>query len=80
MHCAALTYDNKILTWGVNDLGALGRNTTWDGGLLDIKDSDSDSDFGLNSREATLAEADIAEIPERTVFTHLASGDNAAYK
>ncbi len=25
IHCAALTHDNKILTWGVNDEGALGR-------------------------------------------------------
>ena len=28
MHCVALTHDNRILTWGVNDLGALGRDTT----------------------------------------------------
>src|SRR5277367_644777 len=41
MHSAALTYDNKILTWGVNDSGALGRDATWDGGLKDIDDSTS---------------------------------------
>lgn len=27
MHTVALTRDNTILTWGVNDLGALGRDT-----------------------------------------------------
>ena len=27
MHVVALTRDNKILTWGVNDQGALGRDT-----------------------------------------------------
>ncbi|KKY29635.1 putative gdp gtp exchange factor [Diaporthe ampelina] len=27
MHVVALTKDNKILTWGVNDFGALGRAT-----------------------------------------------------
>ena len=32
MHCVALTHDNKILTWGVNDEGALGRKTDWSGG------------------------------------------------
>jgi regulator of chromosome condensation len=83
MHCAALTYDNKILTWGVNDLGALGRDTTWDGGLVDIKDGDSDSgsesDSGLNPREATPAEVDISEIPDGTVFTQLAASDNATF-
>lgn len=26
-HSAALTYDNKILTWGINDEGTLGRAT-----------------------------------------------------
>lgn len=26
IHCIALTYDQKIITWGVNDNGALGRH------------------------------------------------------
>lgn len=33
MHGIALTKDNKVLTWGVNDNSALGRDTTWNGGL-----------------------------------------------
>lgn len=43
MHCIALTHDNKILTWGVNDQGTLGRDTTWDGGLKDM-DAMNDDD------------------------------------
>ncbi|KAG5995851.1 hypothetical protein E4U43_002954 [Claviceps pusilla] len=29
-HCAALTHDGRVLTWGVNDSRALGRNTAWE--------------------------------------------------
>ena len=36
MHAVALTHDNKVLTWGVNDLSALGRDTTWEGRMRDI--------------------------------------------
>ena len=49
MHCAALTHDSKTLTWGVNDDGALGRNTT-------AQDADADSDddeYGLILQEST---------------------------
>lgn len=42
MHTAALTCDNRILTWGVNDEGALGRNTDED------DDGDPDPDTGLD--------------------------------
>ena len=85
MHCAALTYDNKILTWGVNDHGALGRDTVWDGGLKDMKNgkgdvSDSDSDGGrLNPKEATPTAVDAAAFPHGTVFSQLAAGDNATF-
>lgn len=34
MHVAALTFDGKVLTWGVNDNYALGRDTPWEGGLI----------------------------------------------
>lgn len=39
MCCCALTHDNKILMWRVNDLGALGRETRWDGGMVDMENS-----------------------------------------
>ncbi|PQE29010.1 hypothetical protein CJF30_00004039 [Rutstroemia sp. NJR-2017a BBW] len=50
MHCIVLTDDQKVLTWGVNDDGALARNTTRDA------DADSDSEeegTGLNPLEST---------------------------
>lgn len=84
MHGVALTHDNKVITWGVNDLGALGRDTTWDGGLVEMKDadasdSDSESDAGLNPRESTPTEVDMTEIPNGTVFTQVVAGDNATF-
>ena len=60
MHAVALLKDGRVLTWGVNDQGALGRDTTWDGGVVDADkadDSDSDSE-GLNPKESTPAPAD----------------------
>jgi regulator of chromosome condensation len=59
MHVLALTKDNQILSWGVNDSGALGRDTssanvkTRD---VDADDSDSDDEDetgGLIDMEAT---------------------------
>lgn len=85
MHCAALTYDNKILTWGVNDSGALGRDTTWDGGLKDMDenssdaDSDDDEDSKMNPLESTPMAVDSKHFPEDTKFVQLAASDNATF-
>jgi regulator of chromosome condensation len=84
MHCAALTYDNKILTWGVNDSGALGRDTTWDGGLKDVDDNTSDSgsdddDTKMNPMESTPMAVDGKYFPEETKFVQLAASDNATF-
>ena len=80
MHVAALTHDNKILTWGVNDQGALGRNTTWEGGLKDMNDNDSDdsdkSDSGLNPAESNPTAVPASSFPEDTQFVKLAAGDS----
>jgi regulator of chromosome condensation len=86
MHCAALTYDNKILTWGVNDQGALGR-PTGAGPMKDLKaddasDSDSDSDdedSGLNPDEATPTEVDPKHFSAGTKFTSLYAGDSYTF-
>jgi regulator of chromosome condensation len=80
-------YDNKILAWGVNELGALGRYTTCDGGLVGIKGGDGDSDEHCDSesdsrldlREATPTEVDTSEILEEAIFTQLAAGDNISF-
>lgn len=85
MHTAVLCKNNKILTWGVNDQGALGRNTDWDGGLRDIdednsdSESDSDTGSGLNPKESTPGEIDLANVPEGTVWTQLAASDSATF-
>ncbi|KAI9790276.1 MAG: hypothetical protein M1816_005301 [Peltula sp. TS41687] len=80
MHCAALTHDNKILTWGVNDDGALGRDTKWEGGMRNVDDSDSDvEETPLNPRESTPTAIDSSAFPEGTVFTQLAASDSATF-
>lgn len=84
MHTAVLTKDNKILTWGVNDQGALGRDTTWDGGLRDIaedddSDSESDDTSGLNPKECTPDQIELSGVPESTVWTQVAASDSATF-
>ncbi|CZR67885.1 related to RCC1 domain [Phialocephala subalpina] len=86
MHCVALTHDNKIYTWGVNDQGALGRST--DAGPMrdisedkDDEDSDSDEDAGegLNASEATPFEVDAKHFPEGTKFARVFAGDSISF-
>ena len=80
MHVAALTHDNKILTWGVNDQGALGRDTAWEGGLKDMDENDSDdsdkSDSGLNPAESNPTAVPASSFPPDTQFVKLAAGDS----
>ncbi|CAK3813927.1 Hypothetical predicted protein [Lecanosticta acicola] len=87
MHCVALTHDNKVLTWGVNDQGTLGRDTEWDGGLKDMDDNASDSDDedgddnGLNPKECTPGEVDWSktDVAEGTRFVQVAAGDSTSF-
>ncbi|KAK7557445.1 RNA transporter 2 [Phyllosticta citricarpa] len=85
MHVVALTHDNKILTWGVNDQGSLGRDTAWEGGLVDIDDnksddsSDSGSDSGMNPREATPTAIPDDAFPSGTKFVQVAAADSASF-
>lgn len=86
MHVVALTKDNRILTWGVNDNGALGRDTAGGEQLKDMKDgddSDSDSDDdetgGLNPLEATPTAISSDHFPEDTVFVDIAAGDSCSF-
>jgi regulator of chromosome condensation len=44
MHGAALTHDGKVYTWGVNDLGALGRITKSNDEMKDADNSDSEDE------------------------------------
>lgn len=83
MHTAVLTHDNKIYTWGVNDLGALGRGTDWEGGLkeMDAEDhSDTDSSEGaLNPKESTPTAVDFSSLRPLPEFVKIAAGDNATF-
>ncbi|POR38947.1 Uncharacterized protein TPAR_00847 [Tolypocladium paradoxum] len=75
----ALTADNKIVTWGVNDSNALGRNTDWDGGLRDV-DVESDEEEGeLNPHESTPAEIPGGCFPLGTRFVDVAAGDSCSF-
>ena len=85
MHCVALTHDNKILTWGVNDTGALGRPTPpYEGKMVEADGSDSDSEdeaeeSGLNPLEATPDVVSADHFPDGTIFTQAAASDSASF-
>jgi regulator of chromosome condensation len=84
MHAVALTHDNKILTWGVNDQGALGRDTAWDGGLRDLDDDGSDSDdddedTGINPHESTPTAVSDEHFAEGTKFVQVTASDSATF-
>ncbi|CAF9910049.1 MAG: hypothetical protein GOMPHAMPRED_006936 [Gomphillus americanus] len=84
MHVVALTHDNKIFTWGVNDQGSLGRATKDGEQYKELKengeevaaDEEDEMNSGLNPRESAPGEVDYSNIPEGTVFTKVAAGDS----
>lgn len=78
IHTIALTNDNKILSWGVNDCFALGRNTDWDGGLRDADAESDDEDGDLNPLESTPMAIDSGHFPPETKFVDVAAGDNCS--
>ncbi|KAL9109946.1 MAG: hypothetical protein Q9227_005469 [Pyrenula ochraceoflavens] len=80
MHCAALTKKNEIYTWGVNDHGALGRQTEWEGGMRDMDAQDTDSDDAeMNPHESKPTAIDSNLFPEGTVFTQVACSDSSTF-
>lgn len=85
MHTIALTDDNKIVTWGNSDKGALGRDTSWDGGLRDIsadKDNNDDSDSDdepLNMLESTPTHIPEQSLPQHVKFTYVNAGDSCIF-
>lgn len=83
MHVVALTHDSKIMTWGVNDLGALGRDTTWEAPTRDLnseEDSDVDSDDAdMNPHESTPTAVDASYFPAGTKFVQVAAGDSCSF-
>ena len=86
MHVVALTKDNKIITWGVNDNGALGRDTSQvEVKMKDIDDAASDSDSdddptgGLNELEATPTAISPQYFPDDAEFVDVAAGDSCSF-
>jgi hypothetical protein len=85
MHCVALTKDQKILTWSVNDNGALGCDTAWEATTRDI-DADSDSegdeeeDIFLNHKESTPTAIPTEFFGEDLrVFVQVVATDSASF-
>lgn len=78
MHTVVLTKDNKIVTWGVNDNGALGRNATWEGEMRDV-DGDDDLDGELNPLESTPTPIPPTSFPPDTTFLQVAAGDSCSF-
>ncbi|KAF4993132.1 hypothetical protein FGRMN_6689 [Fusarium graminum] len=85
MHAIVLTHDNKILTWGVNDQGALGRDTNWEGGLRDMdkegddSDSDDEEDTGINPKESTPLPVLEEHFAPGTKFVQVVASDSASF-
>ncbi|KIW08087.1 uncharacterized protein PV09_01027 [Verruconis gallopava] len=82
MHCIALTKDNELVSWGVNDNKALGRPLPeWSGRDVDEDASDFDDDEGLELNPYESAPTAIPKeyFPPGTKFTMLAAGDSTSY-
>lgn len=82
MHCLALSHDNKIYSWGVNDLGSLGRDTASNKKETAIdadSDSEDDDDIGLNANESTPAVIPSTSFPEGTRFAQIVAGGSASF-
>ncbi|KAI0898801.1 RCC1/BLIP-II [Annulohypoxylon nitens] len=81
MHAVALTIDNKILTWGVNDLKALGREVVFiDPGTDDDDDDNEDDEYkGLDFGESTPGEVDLSAFSHIPQFVQVAATDCASF-
>lgn len=81
MHTVALTADNKIITWGVNDDSALGRDTQWDGKSRDIDaaSDDEDDDEDMNPLESSPMEIPADYFPPNIRFVQVAAGDSCSF-
>jgi len=76
MHCAAIDCEGRVWTWGVNDQGVLGRDTTWspeEDVEMDSDDGEEDDDQ-LNPKESVPGL--VEGFPEGTVISKIACGDS----
>jgi len=84
MHGVTLTHDQKIITWGVNDNGALGRDTTWEATTRDIDEDsnaeDSDEEGDLNPKESTPTSIPAEDFGKPCpTFVQVAATDSASF-
>ncbi|KAK8926875.1 Protein pim1 [Metarhizium anisopliae] len=81
MHTVALTSDNKIITWGMNDENALGRDTQWDGKLrdMDAASEDDEDDEDMNPLESTPMQIPSDYFPPHIRFVQVAAGDSCSF-
>jgi regulator of chromosome condensation len=84
MHCVSLTHDQKIVTWGVNDNGALGRDTVWEAPTRDIdqesNSEDSDDEVDLNPTESTPAAVPTENFGKTSpTFVQVVASDSASF-
>jgi len=83
MHCVALTREQKILTWGVNDNGALGREISWDEPPMrdmDATDDQDEDEEELNPRESTPTAIPIESFGNAVAgFAQVAATDSATF-
>ncbi|KAI0888311.1 RCC1/BLIP-II [Annulohypoxylon maeteangense] len=79
MHVVALTADNKILTWGVNDLKALGREVVFEDPGTDVDGDDNEEYRGLDPGESTPAEVDLGALNHTPQFVQVAATDSASF-
>ena len=75
MHSLALTKDGKVYSWGVNDQGALGRETKWEAPIKDADASDSEEDdVDINPKESTPGL--VEGFPDGINIVQVAAGDS----
>jgi regulator of chromosome condensation len=81
MHCVALTHDHKILTWGVNDNYALGRDTTWEAPTkdADADSSDDEEESDLNPRESNPTAIPTDAFESDTRFAQVVATNSASF-
>ncbi|KAK9469456.1 regulator of chromosome condensation 1/beta-lactamase-inhibitor protein II [Lipomyces arxii] len=75
-HVLAIDKNGKLWSWGCNDHGALGRNTTQGeaGMLRDIDAEEDDDDGDLNPLESTPAL--VEHLPPDLIFVQVAASDS----
>lgn len=76
MHTLALDKENKLWSWGGNDSGVLGRDTSADSdtNLRDMDEESEDEDGDLNPQEST--PRPVEGLPENLKIVSLAATDN----